>query len=84
MRDGKAARKILTVSTASPYKFASDVFASLGKSAKDELSALDELQSLTGVSIPTPLSSLTKREVRFSSVIEKGEMEKVTLEFAGN
>ena len=83
MNDGKTERKILTVSTASPYKFAYDVYtALLGKAPKDELSALGELSALTGVPVPAPLSSLESKEVRFVRSIKKDEMENAALDFA--
>lgn len=81
--DYKAERKILAVSTASPYKFASDVFLSVcGKEPQNELSALTELCELTGVEIPAPLRGLGNKEIRHSQTIDKDEMENATLEFA--
>ncbi len=68
-------RKMVVVSTASPYKFAADVYESIvGKPAKDDLSALDELAELSKVLIPYPLRDIDKREVRFKTVIHKEEM----------
>ena len=81
--DSKAERKILAVSTASPYKFAGDVFLSVsGKEPQNELSALRELNELSGVEIPTPLRGLQDKEIRHNLTIDKDEMEKATLEFA--
>ena len=83
MNDGKTERKILTVSTASPYKFAFDVYSALrGESPKDELSALGELSELTGVPVPTPLCGLEAKEVRFVRTIGKDDMENAALDFA--
>ncbi len=77
------AAEILVASTASPYKFAYDVFhAASGKTAKDELSALDELNAATGVAIPLPLSGLGEREVRFTEQIEVVDMVREVLAFA--
>ena len=71
----KDEKKIILASTASPFKFASDVFVSLtGKPAKDEFSALEELRDYSGVEIPYPLRDLDKKEVRFSKIIEKDDM----------
>jgi len=84
-RDNKAERKILTVSTASPYKFACDVFESIAsRSAKDELSALSELQELSGTEIPAPLSNLANKPLIHTRTISKEEMDKVTIQFAKN
>ena len=81
--DHGAERKILAVSTASPYKFASDVYISLtGKEPSDELSALSELSKLTGVEIPKPLAHLTDKKILHTEVIDKSEMENATLYFA--
>ena len=81
--DSKAERKILAVSTASPYKFAGDVFLSIsGKEPQNELSALNELNLLSGVEVPTPLCGLQDKEILHSKTIDKDEMEKATLEFA--
>ena len=81
--DHGAERKILAVSTASPYKFASDVYISLtGKEPSDELSALSELSKLTGVEIPKPLAHLSGKKTLHTEVIDKSEMENATLDFA--
>ncbi len=67
--------KMLIASTASPYKFAADVFKSItGEKPADELSALEELSKLSGVAIPYPLADIDKREIRFREVISKEEM----------
>ena len=81
--DYKAERKIITVSTASPYKFAADVFSAVsGKAAADEVSALSELSAFSGVEIPAPLAEITKKAVLHTEVIDKGEMSDATVKFA--
>lgn len=83
--DYKAERKIVAASTASPYKFARDVYKSLtGKDASGDLEALGELKELTGVDIPTPLSSVLTKEIRHTGIIDKCDMESATLAFARN
>ena len=73
----------VVASTASPYKFAADVLASLtGKSAEDPLKALDELSAESGTEIPYPLKGIGDRPVRFSEVIDKTEMKKTVYAFA--
>lgn len=85
MNDYKAERKILTASTASPFKFARDVYRSLtGADASGDTEALTELSSLTGVEIPAPLASLAEREVLHKNVITKDKMESAVLSFAEN
>ena len=67
--------KMLVASTASPYKFASDVYKSItGSQPADELSALNELSELTKTEIPYPLSGIDKRAIRFDKVIDKVDM----------
>ena len=76
-------RPTVVDSTASPYKFAADVYESLGKAAKpaDPLAALDELASATGTEIPFPLRGLGQREVRFTKVINAEDMPAAVLEW---
>ena len=66
---------IITASTASPYKFARDVYKSLTDSLPTgDLEALEELNALTGEAIPYPLVDIDKRKVRFENVIDIGDM----------
>ncbi len=68
-------RRMVVASTASPYKFAADVLASLGGDVPaDQLDALDALTALTGVEIPYPLRGLAERKVRFTEVCAPAEM----------
>ena len=81
--DNKAERRILTVSTASAYKFAADVYTSLtDKKPEDELKALDMLSTHTGVEIPKPLTGLDKKDILHSSTIDKTEMKNAVSVFA--
>lgn len=75
--------KIVLASTASPYKFANDVFTAVaGKAATDELSALQELSAYTGTEIPAPLKDIDKREIRFTKTINACDMPADVLSFA--
>ncbi len=77
------AKQLLVASTASPYKFAYDVYAAACENrADDELTALDALTEATGVAIPAPLSNLAAREVRFKEEIEVADMVREVLAFA--
>jgi threonine synthase len=68
-------KKMVVVSTASPYKFAADVYKSItAKEASDGTAALDELSVLTNTEISYPLKDLDKRTVNFSKIIEKEDM----------
>lgn len=70
-------RHMLIVSTASPYKFASDVYSSItGNKFDDEFANITALSELTGTEIPTPLVNLTHKKIRFDPnlVIEADNM----------
>ena len=83
MKENEAERRILTVSTASAYKFAADVYASLtGKKPEDELEALGMLEELTGEPIPAPLKDLGNKEAIHTSVIERTDMQNAVSDFA--
>jgi len=85
MDSSKAERKVLAVSTASPYKFAADVYRSLtGKAASGDIEALAELCELTAVPVPTPLATLLGKTVLHDRIIGKADMEKAVREFARN
>ena len=77
-------RKILLASTASPYKFAANVYRSLtGKEPGSDLSALRELSALTSTPIPAPLVGIGERTVRFTGTVAPEEMPERVLAFAG-
>ena len=75
-------RPTVVDSTASPYKFAADVYESLGKAQPaDPLAALDELAAATATEIPYPLRGLGQREVRFTQVIDAADMPAAVLDW---
>ena len=78
----KAERKVVTVSTASAYKFARDVYKSLTDTEEDDLEALSALCRYTGVEIPKPLFGLSEKKIIHDGVISKDEMEAETERFA--
>lgn len=68
-------RPVVVLSTASPYKFPVAVLQALGQTqVGDEFSAMEYLQTLTGVPIPKNLAGLREKTVRFTDVIEKDEI----------
>ena len=74
--------KIIVASTASPYKFAADVYHSLtGKDASADTGALLDLSALTNTEITYPLRDLDKREIRFSDVIDSDAMLEAVYKF---
>lgn len=74
--------KTVIVSTASPYKFASDVLSALSPkdAAEDEFAVIDMLENISGTTAPAQLKNLKNKEVRFHNVCEKQDMEKVVLQ----
>lgn len=73
---------MVVASTASPFKFAADVYFSLtGNKPADPLATLDELAELSKNEIPYPLKGLGTRQVRFTETIEKSDMKEAVLRF---
>lgn len=82
-KDSGDTTPIIVASTASPYKFAADVYKSLtGKSAIDALEALNELSAYTNTEIPYPLRGLAERTVRFAAVSDPEKMPTDVLDYA--
>lgn len=82
VRQTRDTRPMVIDSTASPYKFANNVFRAVtGKEASSELNALDELSAATDTSIPYPLAGLAERKVHFDKVIARTEMAKAVLDY---
>jgi threonine synthase len=76
----KSGNKMLAVSTASAYKFVSDVYYSLtGKRESDELSLRFRLRDHTGVNIPKALDELGGKPVRFKNTVGTGGMKDYVL-----
>lgn len=74
--------EMLVVSTASPYKFATDVLSSFGKTAKgDEFAAITALEAHTKASVPAPIAALMGKKARFNTVIDKEQMADEVLKF---
>lgn len=82
-RDETLDQKICVVaSTASPYKFASDVYSSLfGKTPEDDLVALNDLSERTETDIPASLKDLEKKPVNFSSTVNADDIYSEVLRF---
>ena len=73
----------VVVSTANPYKFPSDVLEAVsGKREDDPYKAAKILCELTAAEIPEPLNDLDKKQVRFTQVIDKSEIDKFVLDRA--
>ncbi len=75
-------RKMLVVSTASPYKFSPAVLASLTDDVpEDEFESMRRLSELTGTEIPAKLIGVLEKEVRFDPLkpIKAEEMKNTVL-----
>ena len=83
MEDYKTEGRMLTVSTASPYKFAADVYRAVSeREPSGDLEALFELKAYTGVSIPAPIADIKDKTILHTDVIDKDEMMESTKRFA--
>jgi threonine synthase len=69
-------RPRICLSTASPYKFSSDVLAALGESTQglDGFACMDQLERITGTSAPAQLSTLRDAEELHTDVCDQDEM----------
>ena len=75
-------RPMVIDSTASPYKFANDVYRAVTeKDAENELAALDSLSAVTQTEIPYPLAGLATRRINFEQVVDRDRMADAVLEY---
>lgn len=76
--------KMIIVSTASPYKFASSVLPGLTDHlAGDEYDQLAQLHELSKMDIPEALLALKDKPVRFAGSVDKNDMEHVVTDMLG-
>jgi len=69
-------------STASPYKFCNHVLAAIGEApVGDGVELLDQLNAVSGVTVPRRLAALKGKKARFDLVAEKQQMDDVVLNF---
>ena len=87
MFDTEAKSAMLIVSTASAYKFASDVLLSIrGQKPQNDLDAPKMLSEATGTEIPKPLIDALSKETVHTDVFDKGKdnMAQAVISFAIN
>jgi threonine synthase len=83
VRETGDVRPMVIDSTASPYKFANNVYTAVtGKAPTDDLSALDLLAKVSGEKIPLPLDKIGERAVRFTNTCDPKDMKDTVLAFA--
>lgn len=73
-RDTGDATPCILLSTASPYKFARDVYGAISGQSVADRDAIDALHELTSVDVPTPLQDIFERPVRFRDVIDRADI----------
>ena len=77
-------KPMIVASTASPYKFANDVYISLyGEEPTDPLAALDQLSARSKTEIPYPLCGIGERTVCFTDVVDSADMWQATKNYIG-
>lgn len=77
MEPGAWERPCVVLSTASPYKFAKDVYCSLEKplaEGADGFAYMDALAAYSGVPVPASLSGLREKKILHKDVIAPSEM----------
>ena len=74
--DAASENEMIVCSTASPYKFAADVYHAVsGLASADSVTALGDLSAYTSTVIPRPLAKTLTMKIRFEKTIEVSEME---------
>ena len=72
---------MVVLSTASPFKFPRDVLTALGQMAPaGDFAAMAALEAAAGVQAPQSLRALAELPVRFTQVIEPGEIRAAALQ----
>ena len=78
----KSDNPVVVLSTASPFKFSQNVLKSItGKRVADAFIAAEKLSDLSAVDVPEQISSLKKKERRFTAVIEKTKAQEAVADF---
>ena len=78
----KTSNPIIVLSTASPYKFPQAVYQAITKKVDDDaFNASKKLEFTTAAPIPEQIASLKSKEVRFTKVIDREDIENAVLEF---
>ena len=70
----EAGKTVVSLSTASPYKFPQAVMSALGEDIDDEWEALSRLGEINADACPAPLANLQNAEVLHNEVIAKEQM----------
>ncbi len=83
-KDIASGRPTVILSTASPFKFAKDVYESifgeLSDKNADGFAYMDALSEKTGENAPTPLAMLKTKELRHTAVVDIDKMEQFVID----
>lgn len=75
-------QKIVSLSTASPYKFPTDVLKAIdGKIVDDPFTASEKICDLTAMPIPESIGTLKEKAKRFTKIIDRNNILEEVLEF---
>jgi len=74
-------RPVISLSTASPFKFATSVLSALGETETDGFAALSALSEYSGTPIPERIGELNTLEERFMDIFRVGEEKKALQKF---
>ena len=78
-------RPVVVVSTASPYKFAADVYSAIGgKPASDPFKTIELLEEETALPVPDSITELKNLERRFTGTINPDEAARTVINYAKN
>ncbi len=78
-------RPVVVVSTASPYKFAADVYSAIGgKPASDPFKTIELLEEETALPVPDSITVLKNLERRFTGTINPDEAARTVINYAKN
>lgn len=78
--DETGEEKIVTVCTASPYKFAASVLEAIGETVpRDDGAALTKLEEETALPLPESLSELPSLKIRFGGCVDKDGIEQAVI-----
>ncbi len=78
-------RPVVVVSTASPYKFAADVYSAIGgKPNPDPFKTIEMLEEETALPVPDSITELKNLPKRFTGVIEPSDAKQAVTNYAKN
>lgn len=74
-----AGKIVVSLSTASPYKFPQAVMSALGEDIDDEWAALEKLKQINADPCPAALANLKNAEILHNAVIDKQQMRETVI-----